>query len=432
MPRNPRWRDAKAETALVSSILQSPAILDELWGLISKEDLGKSAARLVDGLDKAYRERGGLDLVIATPYIMQSCNCSEETACQKLNACLAEEITPSNWESYAKAIRENTIKAKLLELAGRMTDGVLEPGCAVGDLLDDVQRDLVKLSVSTDPEETSGIDNLVIEVYENIANEKPPSPGLPTGFTDLDKLTGGFHRGEYIVLAARPSLGKTTLALNICRHMAEDGKRILIFSIEMPKVSLICNMIAFIARVNADHVRRAKVPQRQLGAIAQAAGQLSKMKIRVRENQDLTPWTLRRMARREYLDEPFDVVVVDYMQLMSVPRSGGRTEEVTQISGGLKALARELNVSVLAISQLTRASSYRDDKRPRLSELRESGAIEQDADVVLLLHRDDYYDPKQNRGVAEINLAKQRNGPRGHFKLAFIEEELRFENYAPF
>jgi replicative DNA helicase len=241
----------------------------------------------------------------------------------------------------------------------------------------------------------------------------------------------GLQRSELVVMASRPSIGKSSLALCIIHNVAVNEKKaVALFSLEMSKEQVAQNMLCARARVNAHQVRRGLLPEGESTKLAEAAGALYEADIIIDDSTSLTPLQLRAKARRMKAEHNIELVVVDYMQLMYVARSEGRQQEIAEISRSLKGLARELKVPVLAISQLNRAPEMRESHKPRLADLRESGAIEQDADVVLLLHRDDYYEEHSNPGRAELRIAKQRNGPVGSVTLTFLKEYMRFESYA--
>ena len=265
--------------------------------------------------------------------------------------------------------------------------------------------------------------------------------GLTSGFLDVDQLLCGLNAGDLIVLAARPSMGKTALALNIIEHAAlskpewlDRSPVVLLFSLEMGSQQVVSRMLCSRARVDAHRLRSGRVPAEALEELQGAAEELSRSQILIDDASSLTMMSLRSRARRVKAKTGLDLIVVDYLQLLTFPKSESRQQEISNISRSLKALARELEVPVIALAQLSRQVELREDKRPQLADLRESGSIEQDADVVLLLYRPEYYPAlrlEENRGLAEVICAKQRNGPTGTAKLQFFESTMRFENRAP-
>jgi replicative DNA helicase len=264
--------------------------------------------------------------------------------------------------------------------------------------------------------------------------------GLPSGFYELDDMLCGFNAGDLVVIAARPSMGKTAFVLNILDHAAlhapewlERNPTLLFFSLEMGQQSIVRRMLCTRARVDAHRLRTGKIPNEDYAELSRAAGELASANIFIDDTPGLSVMALRSRARRLKQQHGLDMVVLDYLQLMTHPRSESRQQEISNISRSLKELARELEIPVLALSQLSRQVELRDDKRPQLADLRESGSIEQDADVVLLLFRPEYYfrDREDVKGLAEIIVAKQRNGPTGEVKLSFVGSQMRFENRAP-
>ena len=254
-----------------------------------------------------------------------------------------------------------------------------------------------------------------------------------TGFTDLDNMTTGLHPAEYVIVAGRPSMGKTSFAMNVVEAVALKGRRVAIFSLEVSRDQLGQNLLCSFSRVDAQKVRKSSgLSTADWQALTDGAQQLRQLKIYIDDTPGLSPLALKAKARRLHAREPLDLIVIDYLQLMETPGAESRQQEVSGISRSLKSLARELNVPLIAISQLSRGVETREQHKPRLSDLRESGAIEQDADLVLLLYREEYYQPENEeaKGKAEVIVAKQRNGPTGSVHLAFLSHFMKFENLA--
>jgi replicative DNA helicase len=272
-----------------------------------------------------------------------------------------------------------------------------------------------------------------MERIETLQKSGKSVTGIPSGFTDLDALTSGFQKSELVVVAARPSMGKTALCLNIATQAAVEGHGVAVFSLEMSKDALVQRMLCAEARVNSQLVRRGALRDRDFTNLARAAGVLQQCSLWIDDTPSITLLEMRSKARRLKTEADLGMVIVDYLQLMRSPEyADNRVQEVSDISRSLKALARELQIPVVALSQLSRASEQRGgDKKPQLSDLRDSGAIEQDADLVIFIHRPEYYDreDESKRGIAEIMLSKNRNGPTGHVELWFHKEYTRFDNY---
>ncbi|MBT6207699.1 MAG: replicative DNA helicase, partial [Francisellaceae bacterium] len=273
-----------------------------------------------------------------------------------------------------------------------------------------------------------------VEKIEELYESDDPITGASTGFKELDELTSGFQKADLVIVAGRPSMGKTTLAMNIAEYMGmKTDKSILIFSMEMPSEQLAMRMLSSLGRIELQKLRTGRLTDGDWPRVSSAISMMSEKKILIDDSAALSPVEVRARARRAVKDHgELGVIVLDYLQLMRVPgTSENRTGEISEISRSLKALAKELNVPVIALSQLNRGLEQRPDKRPMMSDLRESGAIEQDADLIIFIYRDEVYNKESsNKGSAEIIVAKQRNGPIGTVKLTFLGQYSRFENYA--
>jgi replicative DNA helicase len=275
----------------------------------------------------------------------------------------------------------------------------------------------------------------LIDMIDDLYNNPNKPRGLPTGFIDFDSKTGGLRGGDLLIVAGRPSMGKSTLAINMAEHAAlKEGIRasVAIFSLEMPAEQILTRMLSSVGNVNLGNIRSGKLSEDDWPRITGATKQLQDAKIFIDDTPALTPTELRARSRRIKREHGLDLIVVDYLQLMSVPGTKeNRATEISEISRGLKALAKELNCPVIALSQLNRGVEQRENKKPVMSDLRESGAIEQDADMILLIYRDEVYNRETpKKGVAEIDLAKHRNGEIGEIRLTFKGANSRFENYA--
>ncbi len=274
----------------------------------------------------------------------------------------------------------------------------------------------------------------VVNRIDEMYHSKGKMTGIPTGFNKLDEMTSGLQAGDLIIVAGRPSMGKTTLAVNMAENAAlGSNKSAAIFSMEMSAESLTLRMISSLGRINQSNLRSGRLQEDDWPRIDSAMTQLSGANIFVDETPSLTPTEIRARARRLKRERGLDLIVVDYLQLMQVPGTKeNRATEISEISRSLKALAKELKVPVIALSQLNRGVEQRVEKKPVMSDLRESGALEQDADVILLIYREEFYDPNTTRkGIADIIVAKQRNGPTGDVQLTFLGQYTKFENYAP-
>lgn len=338
---------------------------------------------------------------------------------------------------YARIVREKSVLRRLIETSGRILYECHHSDGATEELLDAAERDIFEIAESKIQSDATDLASLLQETYSQLEREEGQSlTGLPTGFFELDEMTNGLQASEMIIIAARPSMGKTSLALNIAEQMGATHKQPLVFfSLEMSKQQLAQRLLCSRSGVDSHKLRRNMLNGEDFGRLAQAVGELSEAPIYVDDMPGLTLLSLRAKARRLAARHDIRAVFVDYLQLMSDPTTReNRQQEVSNISRGIKALARELNVPVICMSQLNRSPEGREGHRPRMSDLRESGSIEQDADVVMMLHREDYYhkgeDNYDQTNIAEIIVTKQRNGPTGIVKLQFQGSTTRFHNLA--
>ena len=355
---------------------------------------------------------------------------------------LSQNITSAaNIEYHAKIIIEKQILRGLISSAHEIARSAYAGADDAFDILDNAERKIFEITESHLSKSYQGMDRAVrdaMEYIETIHSSTHQKFSVPTGFYELDELLGGFQKSDLIVLAARPSMGKTALALTLARNAAIDHKiPVGIFSLEMATMQLIIRMICSEARINAHLVRTGKLPHSDGSKLSKTVHKLTDAPVYVDDSPAQSVLEIRAKARRLKAEKNVGMIIIDYLQLMSGPqRTESREREISHISRSLKSLAKELNIPVIALSQLNRAVETRTDKRPQLSDLRESGSIEQDADVVIFLNRPEYYGIEKDEhgestaGVTEVIVGKQRNGPTGMIKLAFIKEYARFENLA--
>jgi replicative DNA helicase len=346
-----------------------------------------------------------------------------------------EESVPiaSNVEYYAKIVREKAVKRDLIAGAIGIQQDAYNDSLESDELLDRAERaifDITQRKFSSPTVKMYDILQDTFEHIENIHEREGRLTGLSTGFYDLDDRTSGLQKSELIVIAARPSVGKTSLVLNIAEHVGVDKKPAVIFSMEMSAQQVAQNMLCSNAKIDAHLMRMGKLDDNQWSKLPLAMGELSEASIFIDDTPGLSIMELRAKARRLKLQHDIQLIIVDYLQLMEAKERENRQQEISVISRGLKSLARELEVPVIAVSQLNRSVETREGHKPRISDLRESGGIEQDADVIILMHREDYYDENhKEKNKVELNIAKQRNGPTGKVTLTFLREFLRFENF---
>jgi replicative DNA helicase len=343
--------------------------------------------------------------------------------------------TAANLEFHARIVRDKAILRRLIETSTALITEAYDGHSTATELLDTAESKIFQISQQRGEEGFTRIKEMLwptMERIETLQRSGKAITGVPSGFVDLDAMTSGFQPAELVVVAARPSMGKTAFCLNIAANSAAEGQGVAIFSLEMSKEALVQRMLTATARVDSHRVRQGALRDSDFTQLARAAGILQTYQLWIDDTPSITLLEMRSKARRLKIDNDVRLVVVDYLQLMRSPEySENRVQEISDISRSLKALARELEIPVIALSQLSRASEQRGgERKPILSDLRDSGAIEQDADLVIFIHRAEYYDreDESKRGLAEVMLAKNRNGPTGDVQLKFTREYTRFDN----
>jgi len=356
---------------------------------------------------------------------------------QYLLKLISEVPTSANVKAYIDLVAEKSILRRLIGACREISGESYSQQKPVSEVLSHAEKAIFDIVMNRqEGESLKPLSEVLINTYdmiEELAKLKGEIPGVPTGFIDLDSLLTGLHKGELVILGARPAMGKTSFAMNIAQHASlNKGKVTAVFTLEMPREQIAMRMLCSDARVDMQRVRRGTLQDGDWMRLAKSLGPMAAAPMYIDDTAAITPSQLRSRCRRLMMDKGLDLVVVDYLGLM---RADGRTEsrqlEVSEISRQLKAIALELKIPIIACAQLSRANKDRTDKRPVLSDLRDSGSIEQDADVVMFLHREEYYNKDtEDKNIAEVNIAKQRSGPLGTVKLAWLGEYTTFANLA--
>ncbi|MBI3312594.1 MAG: replicative DNA helicase [Candidatus Omnitrophica bacterium] len=430
-------QNLEAEMAVLGSMLLEEEALVAAAEVLEEAAFYKDAHRKIfSAILTLYQQQVAVDLVTLTDELKRR-EVLEEIGGPSYLATLTSVVpTSANVEHYCQIVKAKAILRSLIKAATRIASECYEEAGAPDLLLDRAEASIFDIASSKIRQDAVSVKELIkssIETIDALYQRKGVITGLATGFSELDQMLAGLQQADLIIVAGRPAMGKSSFALSVAEYAALVHRvPVAIFSLEMSKDHLVQRMLCSHARINAHNVRSGILSTSDWPKLTQAAGKLSEAPIFIDDSPSISILELRAKARRLKARHGIGVVILDYLQLMEEPtRSENRQQEIAVISRSLKALARELMIPVIAVSQLSRAPERRETFRPRLSDLRESGSIEQDADVVLLLFREDYYNPtEENGGVAEVIIGKQRNGPTGTVKLAFIREYTRFENLA--
>jgi replicative DNA helicase len=382
----------------------------------------------------AFNARNATDPIVVEEELSRQGALGDAGGREQLLDLLESVVSAAGIVFHAEIVREKAIQRRLLETCLDVARRCYDNQDAAKELLDEAERQIFEIARLDKSGEAHSITDILQETFERIDKLRDRGArltGLATDYVDLDDLTGGLQQGELLVIAARPSMGKTSFALNLTERVAGTGNAVAFFSLEMSNQQVIQNMLCCRAQIDGQAMRKGRITDQQYQRLKAEAERLYEAPIFVDDTPGMTITQLRAKCRRLQQKHDIKMIVIDYLQLMA---AGGRVEsrqqEIAIISRGLKGLARELKVPVIALSQLNRDVEGRDDHRPRMSDMRESGAIEQDADVVVLLHREEYYKATEaNAGLAQVIIAKQRNGPTGDITLRFFREYMRFENY---
>ncbi|TBH20131.1 replicative DNA helicase [Thermus thermamylovorans] len=431
----------EAEQSLLGAILLDSEVLDELESLLpSPEAFYAEAHRKVYAAMQALRAQGKpVDLVTLAEELSRRGELEGVGGVSYLAQLSEATPTAAYAEHYARIVAEKWTLRRLIQAAGEAMRLAYEEAGSLDEILDTAGKKILEVALAQTETEARGMRELVHETFEHIEalfQNKGEVAGVHTGFKELDGLIGTLSPGSLNIIAARPAMGKTAFALTIAQHAAlREGVGVGIYSLEMPAAQLTLRLMCSEARIDMNRVRLGQLTDRDFSRLVDVAGRLAEAPIFIDDTPDLTLLELRARARRLRSQHRVGLLVIDYLQLMSGPGAGkggeNRQQEIAAISRGLKALARELHIPVIALSQLSRAVEARPNKRPMLSDLRESGSIEQDADLVMFIYRDEYYNPHSEKaGIAEIIVGKQRNGPTGTVELQFHAQHVRFNDLA--
>jgi len=432
----------EAEQSLLGGLMLENTLVDEVTAIITGDDFyRRDHAAIFRAICALAEENQPADVITVSEWLENVGELSQVGGLAYLGSLAQNTPNTSNIAAYAKIVRERSLLRRLITAANEIVGSAYQPeGRSPNEVLDHAEQMIFEISQS-DNRRTGGFTPIkgllkkTIDQVEHLYHTKQKVTGVATGFNDLDEQMSGLQRSDLVIVAGRPSMGKTALAMNFVEHAAIDlNLPVAIFSMEMPGSQLSMRLLASLSRVNAQRLRTGHLHDDDWPRLTSTLGMLADKPIFIDDTPALSPLELRSRARRLSREHgKLGLIVVDYLQLMQAQDSQEtRATEISNITRSLKILAKELDVPLLALSQLNRSLESRTDKRPVMSDLRESGAIEQDADVILFIYRDEVYnEDSKDKGIAEIIIGKQRNGPVGKVRLTFLGEYTRFESYAP-
>ena len=432
-------QSVEAEQAVLGGLMLAPEAFDRVSDLLGEHDFYRRDHQLIYRAIRELAERNRPFDAVTLGEWFESQGRAEEVAGGAYLVELAS-TTPSaaNIRAYAEIVRDKAVMRQLIDVGTGIVNDAFQPeGRESGEILAKAEQDVFAIAEAgsrgrADFVAVNTAMKEAMEVLQQRFDNGGSVTGVPTGYTEFDEMTAGLQPTDLLILAARPAMGKTTFALNIAEYAAlKTKKAVAVFSMEMSASQLALRLMSSVGRVNASRLRTGQLEDEDWSRVSSAVRMLKDTKVFIDDTPALSPDMLRSKCRRLKREHDLGLIVIDYLQLMAVPgNSENRATEISEISRSLKGLAKELNVPVIALSQLNRSLETRTDKRPVMADLRESGAIEQDADVIVFIYRDDYYNKENSpdKGLAEIIIGKQRNGPTGSFKLKFFGEYTRFDN----
>ena len=424
----------EAEKSVLGSMMIDKNVIAQAVEILSAEDFYRDAHKYIfKSIVEMYQRDEPIDEITLLEHLKSTDRLEKSGGISYITEIGSSVLTTANVKSYIKIVEDKATLRKLIDSSTKIIESCYNNQDDVEKVIDVAEQkifDLAEKKSSSDFEPLSDILERGFEQIETLFNNKGEVTGVGSGFKDLDDLTSGFQKGDMILIAARPSMGKTTFALNIAEHAAlREGKSVVIFSLEMSKEQLAYKLLCSEANVDMLKLRTGNLEDKDWENIARASGPLSSAKIYIDDTAGVSIMEMRSKCRRLQRESGIDLILIDYLQLMSGSGEESRQQEVSEISRNIKAIAKEMQCPVIALSQLSRAPEQRADHRPMLSDLRESGSIEQDADLVMFLYRDEYYNKEtEEKNVAECIIAKQRNGPVGNVKLAWIGQFSKFGN----
>jgi len=427
----------EAERSTLGSLLIDKDAIIKIADVLAAEDFYHEKHEMIyRAVVEIFEKRNPIDVLTVTAHLEDKKELDQIGGASYIAELTAEVPTASHIFQYATIVKQKSVLRKLLKAGDTITGLGFNETEEIENLLEEAEKSLFNVSQTFIKDRFVHVKEILSMTYEKLADLHDPESkekyrGIATGYRDLDNILSGLQPSDLVIIAARPSMGKTAFALNISENIAKEGKAVGIISLEMSKEQLVERMFCSLLGVDSWKMRTGKLTDEDFSKIGGIMDELNSMKLFLDDSVAGSIAELRAKARRLQMEHGLDVLIVDYLQLMSAGKSGfgqtNRVQEISEISRSLKSLARELRIPVIALSQLSRAVELRPSKIPQLSDLRESGAIEQDADVVMMLYREDYYEEDSDRaGITDIYIRKHRNGPTGHIELGFKKEQMKF------
>ncbi len=439
-------QNIEAEQSVLGAMLIDKEAIAKATEILSADDFYREAHRVIfNAMLELYNKNEAVDMITVTDILRRDNKLEDIGGIAYITSLANVVLTAANVKFHADIVAEKSVLRQLVRVSTEIAAMGYEANDEVGTLLDTAESRILEIANKKKKSDFTPIGDVLmnaVQSIEKLLQNRGGLTGLPSGFNDLDKLTSGLHPSDFIILAARPSMGKTALALNIVQNVAlrahrrvgGDPKSVAFFSLEMSKEQLVNRMLCAEANIDSQRLRVGEMADKDWDALWEACDMMSKAKIYIDDTAGITVMDMRSRARRLKAEHGLDLIVVDYLQLMQGSgkrnSSGDRQQEVSEISRSLKALARELDVPVIALSQLSRSVEARQVKRPMLSDLRESGSLEQDADIVAFLYREDYYNPETENKHTELIIAKHRNGPVDTVNLFFHKQFTKFVGFS--
>ncbi len=425
-----------AEKSLLGAILIDDEVLSEATEFVKPQDFYEPKHELIyQAALNLYEKNRPIDLLTLTDELKKSESFDEIGGSTYLTELTNHVPTSANASAYAELVGQKAVRRRLIKAGAEIAEAAYDEETSTQELLGQAEVELFSVSDQSLKQDLSSIESILESSFdrmEELSRNKGQLRGVRTGFTDLDNMTAGLQKSDLLILAARPAMGKTTLVTNLAYNVANLSKLpVLFFSLEMSKEQLVDRMLAEASGIDAWNIRTGNLSGDDFERLSDAMGEMAEAPIYIDDTPGMSVLEMRTKARRAAHEQPLGLIVIDYLQLMQASgrTDGNRVQEVSEISRGLKLIARELNVPVIALSQLSRSVESRSPQIPQLADLRESGSIEQDADIVMFIYREAYYNPESEKGnITELHLAKHRNGPTGRIDLYFDPKQLRFQN----